>query len=113
MAGAAKVSDQTRAQDMLQAIAVFRRSDMTLIALFDRLWAGMQVLPEQFRPALGAIEDAWIEIEIIYAQASAAGQSVLTAAEAGDLEDALDRFIDVLTDSAGQRRNHASDGEAR
>lgn len=113
MAGAAKGSDQTRAQDMLQAIAVFRRGDMTLIALLDRLWAGLQLLPEQFRPALGAIEDAWIEMEIIYAQASAAGQKALTRCEARDLEDAFDRFIDVLTDSAGQRRNHASDGEAR
>ena len=115
MAGTAKASDQTMAQDMLQAIAMFRRSDMTLIALLDRLCAGMQVLPGQFRPAPGTIEDAWIEMEIIYAQASAAGQSVLTAAEAGDLEDALDRFIDVLlaTDSSRQRRNHAPDGEQR
>ena len=113
MASAAKASDQTMAQDMLQAITLFRRGDMTLIALLDRLWAGMQALPERFRPALDAIEDAWLEMEIIYAQASAAGQSVLTAAEAGDLEDALDRFIDVLNDSARQRRSHDPDGEAR
>lgn len=82
---------------MLQAVALFRRGDMTLIALIDRLDAGLRALPPTFRPALGDLEDAWTEMEIIYAQASAAGQAVLTAAEASDLEDAIDRFVAVLT----------------
>jgi hypothetical protein len=102
MVNETKRHDQTEAHGMLQAIATFRRSDMTLIALLDRLWAGMQALPEQFRPALGDIEDAWIEMEIIYAQASAAQQSALTAAEASDLEDAIDHFVDVLNKAMGR-----------
>lgn len=87
---------------MMRSIADFQRGDMTLIALLDRLWAGMQALSEQSRPDLGDIEDAWIEMEIIYAQASAAQQSVLTAAEASDLEDAIDHFVDVLNKAMGR-----------
>ncbi len=81
---------------MLQAIVLFRRGDMTLIALIDRLDAGLQALPPTFQPVLGDLEDAWMDMEIIYAQASAAGQAVLTAAESSDLEDAIDRFAAVL-----------------
>ncbi len=94
------MGDETHAQPvvdgMLQAVALFRRGDITLIALIDSLHAGLQALPQTFRPALGDLEDAWMEMEIIYAQASAAEQAVLTAAEASDLEDAIDRFVHVL-----------------
>lgn len=82
--------------DMLQAIAAFRHGDMKISALLDHLWAQMHAQTAQHQPDLGEMEDAWTDMEIIYAQASEAGQNFLTASDATDLEDAIDRFIDVL-----------------
>jgi hypothetical protein len=96
MINEAKAHGRSKVEDMRHSLDAFRRGDIRFAALLDRLWAQMHDVPQLAPPVLGEIEDAWTEMEIIYAKASATRQCVLSPREASELEVAIDQFAEIL-----------------
>lgn len=90
------VANHDPVEVMRHSLDAFRRGDIKFAAVLDCLWAQMHDLPQLAPSILGEMEDAWTEMEIIYAKASARQQRVLSFREASELEVAIDRFLEVL-----------------
>lgn len=87
---------QSKVEDMLQLIDAFRRGEIRFAAVLDRLWARMHDLPQIAPSVLGEMEDAWTDMEIIFAKASATRQRVLSAGDADELDGAIDRLVEAI-----------------
>ena len=96
MVNKADAHGRSKVEDMRHSLDAFRRGDIKFAAVLDRLWAQMHDLPQLAPFILGEMEDAWTEMEIIYAKASARQQRVLSPREASELDAAIDRFLEVL-----------------
>ncbi|WP_160123276.1 hypothetical protein [Rhodovarius lipocyclicus] len=84
--------------DILDSIARFQAGELRLSALLDRLWAQIHDLPPGPETDAVMLEDCWTEMEIIYAQASAAEQPALDADQARALEGAIAQLVSALGD---------------
>jgi hypothetical protein len=85
--------------DVLETIGRFRKGELRLAGLLDRLLSQIHDLPKQPALHLEELEDRWTDIEIIYAQASAAKQSTLAPVQAIEVERAIDRMTQILARS--------------
>jgi hypothetical protein len=82
--------------DILATIEQFHAGKLRLSAFLDRTWAQIHDLSPQAGMDVAALEDLWTDIEIVYAQASAARQSTLDAEQARDVERAVDDLASAL-----------------
>jgi hypothetical protein len=87
---------RTIPKDVIETIGQFQNGELRLAGLLDRLWAQIHDLPQEPSVDLEKLEDVWTDIEIIYAQASAAEQTTLAPTQRTAVERAIERMTEIL-----------------
>jgi hypothetical protein len=87
-------------RDILITIAQFKEGNLRLSTFLDHTWAQIHDLAPEADVDVSALEDLWTDIEIIYAQASAARQSLLDDEQAEDVERIIDDMVSALGGAA-------------
>lgn len=87
---------RTMPKDVLETIGQFRNGELRLAGLLDRLWAQIHDLSHESFVDLEQLEDVWTDIEVVYAQASAANQTTLAKNQTIEVERAIKRMTEIL-----------------
>lgn len=84
-------------RDILATIDQFQRGKLRFSGFLDRTWSQIHDLPASAAVDPIALEDVWTELEIIYAQASAAGQLQLDEEQQQQVTHAIGELASLLT----------------